>query len=74
MTDSIFKEKELLKKLNIELTELKRVLIGGEPVREEVSATCKEDCLMDTLRLNLGQVEYALDMVVQIKNEINGGN
>lgn len=74
MTDNIIKEKELLKKLNIELMELKRVLIGEDTLREEVTATCKEDCLMDTLRLNLGQVEYALDTVVQIKNTIMGGN
>jgi len=71
MKDLILKQKELIRKLNIEMEELKTFLIGNIP--KEVDEVTKEECFTDAIKNNLNDLDYAVVTFNTIKEIIMGG-
>lgn len=70
MNIEIIKQKEMLLKLNSELYEFKKMLVGNVPV--EADGTMKEDYLTDTVRINTICIEVALKTLEEIKKIMIG--
>lgn len=73
MYDKLMKEKEMLLKLNSDLEEIEKFLIGNRSV--ENCETAKEEiCLKDTIDNNLQSINSALTITSFLKDTIKGGN
>ena len=70
MNIEIIKQKEMLLKLNSELYELNKMLVGNVPI--EADNTMKEECLTDTIRINTICIEDALKTLEDIKRIMIG--
>ena len=73
MIENLSKLQELLSRINSELDSLE-TLFGG--IRERVEEHCekKEECIMDTVNINLQKADYALNVLERINNILRGGN
>lgn len=73
MIENLGKLQELLSKINNELDSLE-TLFGG--IRENTEECCvsKEECVMDTVNINLQKADYALCSLERINNILRGGN
>lgn len=73
MVENIGRLQELLNKINNELDSLETLFCG---IRERTEECCekKEECVMDTVNINLQKADYALNVLERINNVLRGGN
>jgi len=72
MDELVFKQKEMLNKLNKDLLEIKGFLLGND--KEDTCCNAlEESCFMDTIKKNLSELDYALFLTETIKATIMGG-
>lgn len=75
MIENIARLQELLSKINIELDSLERLFGGCKTTSlEECCESPKEECIMDTVNINLQKADYALCILEKINNILKGGN
>lgn len=73
MTDIILKQKEMINRINCNLSVIKSHLIGKED-NDTCCEKAEERCLLDTAKRNLNDLEYAMYLVETIRDTIMGGN
>ena len=73
MLEVINKHKEIISILNTEIDDLKVLLVGLTPRDTECCDTMKEECLLDTVKINTNGIDYALAQIRAIKEIIKGG-
>ena len=73
MIENLSKLQELLNRINSELDSLE-TLFGGIRERTEECCERKEECVMDTVNINLQKADYALCVLERINNILKGGN
>ena len=74
MIENISRLQELLNKINIELDSLERLFGGVRPQSDECCEEKKEECVMDTVNINLQKADYALCVLERINDILKGGN
>ena len=71
MIENLGKLQELLNKINAELDSLE-ILFGG--ITEKIEdCVMKEECILDTVNINLQKADYALRVLERINNMLRGG-
>lgn len=73
MIENLSKLQELLNRINCELDSLE-TLFGGIRERTEERCEREENCVMDTVNINLQKADYALNVLERINNILRGGN
>lgn len=74
MIENLSKLQELLSRINCELDGLERLFGGCRVSSEECCEAPKEECVMDTVNINLQKADYALNVLERINNILRGGN
>ena len=71
MIENLDRLKELLNRINAELDGLE-TLFGGITEKTE-DCVIKEECILDTVNINLQKADYALCVLERINNMLRGG-
>ena len=72
MKDEILRQQKMLCDINTTLENLKAFLIGN--IAEEKSDVLKEECFLDTIKVNNNSIEKIKTNLDVIQNIIMGGN